>query len=92
MGYLGNSPSIGSFIETGFIELDPYLLNDFQDGDPLYLGKAKADGTWLIQKFSAATGETRYANLSNNAGLTYATAWSGKATLTYGLIQTLTGV
>lgn len=73
--------------------LDPYALNDFLDGDPLYLGKVKFDGTWLLQKFSSATGEMRYANVSNNAGVTtYASAWSGKAGLTYGLFQTLTGV
>jgi hypothetical protein len=73
--------------------LDPYLLNDFLDGTPLYLGKAKSDGTWLIQRFNSSTGEMRYANLSNNAGVTtYASAWSGRAGLTYGLFQTLTGV
>lgn len=69
-----------------------YLLNDFADGDPLYLGKVKADGTWLVQRYGAASGEMRYANLSNNAGLTYATAWSGKASLNYALFQALTGV
>ena len=69
-----------------------YLLNDFADGDPLYLGKVKADGTWLVQRYSAASGEMRYANLSNNAGLAYATAWSGKASLNYALFQALTGV
>ena len=72
---------------------DPYTLNDFLDGDPLYLGKAKSDGTWLVQKYSTSSGEMRYANLSNNAGVTtYASAWSGRAGLTYGLFQTLTGV
>lgn len=71
---------------------EPYALNDFADGDPLYLGKVKADGTWLVQRYSAASGEMRYANLSNNAGLTYATAWSGKASLNYALFQALTGV
>ena len=72
--------------------IDNYALNDFADGDPLYLGKVKADGTWLVQRYSAASGEMRYANLSNNAGLTYATAWSGKASLNYALFQALTGV
>ena len=73
--------------------IDAYALNDFLDGDPLYLGKVKSDGTWLVQKYSATSGEMRYANLSNNAGVTtYASAWSGKAGLTYGLFQTLTGV
>lgn len=70
-----------------------YALNDFADGDPLYLGKVRADGTWLVQKYGTTSGEMRYANVSNNAGVTtYAAAWSNKATLTYGLFQTLTGV
>lgn len=77
----------------GGAALDPYALNDFLDGDPLYLGKAKSDGTWLLQKYTSSSGEMRYANLSNNAGVTtYASAWSGKTGLTYGLFQTLTGV
>ena len=72
--------------------IDSYALNDFVDGDPLYLGKAKTDGTWLVQRYSASSGEMRYANLSNNAGLTYATAWSDRASLNYALFQALTGV
>lgn len=69
-----------------------YALNDFADGNPLYLGKANADGTWLVQRFNSSTGEMRYANLSNNAGFTYATAWSGRASLNYAVFQTLTEV
>jgi hypothetical protein len=72
--------------------IDPYLLNDFEDATPLYLGKAKSDGTWLVQRYNSGTGEMRYANLSNNAGLVYATAWSGRVSLSYALFQTLTGV
>ena len=35
----------------------------------------------------------RYANVSNNAGITtYASAWSGKSGLTYNEFQVLTGV
>jgi hypothetical protein len=78
---------------SGGSATESYLLNDFADGDPLYIGKAKSDGTWLVQKYSATTGAMRYANISNNAGVTtYAAAWSGKASLTYGLFQSLTGV
>lgn len=72
--------------------IDAYALNDFEDATPLYLGKSKSDGTWLVQRYNSGTGEMRYANLSNNAGLTYATAWSGRASLNYALFQTLTGV
>ena len=69
-----------------------YALNDFADGNPLYLGKAKADGTWLVQRFNSSTGEMRYANLSNNSGLSYSSAWANRATLSYGTFQALTGV
>jgi hypothetical protein len=73
--------------------LEPYALNDFADGTPLYLGKAKSNGTWLVQRYSSDTGEMRYANNSNNVLITtYAAAWSGRATLSYGLFQVLTGI
>lgn len=72
--------------------IDAYLLNDFLDGEPQYIGKAKADGTWLVQRFSTAGGTMRYANVSNNAGLVYATAWANRATLNYVLFQQLVGV
>jgi hypothetical protein len=73
--------------------LAPYALNDFADGVPLYLGKVKLDGTWLVQKYDSGTGEMRYANNSNNTLITnYASAWGSRATLTYGLFQTLTGI
>jgi hypothetical protein len=59
----------------------------------LYIGKLKQDGTWLVQKFDKTSTENpmTYANLSNNATrLTYALAWANRATLTYGLLSTLT--
>jgi hypothetical protein len=70
-----------------------YVLNDYASGNPLYVGKVKSDGTWLVQRYNTATGEMRYANLSNNAGVTtYTSAWSGRVGLVYGLFNTLTGV
>ena len=73
--------------------LDPYPLNDLDGTDPLYIGKATSSGVWLVQKYSTAAGTMRYANLSNNAGYaSYASAWAARATLVYGLFQTLTGV
>jgi hypothetical protein len=73
--------------------LDAYALNDLLEGTPMYMGKAKIDGTWLIQRFNSSTGEMRYANVSNNGGVTtYSSAWTNRTTLTYGLIQTLTGI
>lgn len=71
----------------------PYALNDFENGTTLYLGKVKSDGTWLLQKYDQGTGAMRYANVSNNTGVTtYASAWSGRSGLTYNEFQVLTGV
>lgn len=77
------------------LKVDPlaaYALNDVEDASPLYLGKAKASGTWLVQRYTTA-GEMRYANISNNSGTaSYATAWTNRAALIYGTIQALTGL
>jgi len=71
----------------------PYALNDFADGSTLYLGKVKSDGTWLLQKYDQVIGSMRYANESNNAGVTtYTSAWGNKSTLNYDEFQVLTGV
>jgi hypothetical protein len=73
--------------------LAPYAVNNFVDGDPMYIGKAAPDGTWLVIKFSPTTGVMGYANLSNNSSYTtYTAAWAAYASLTYGGYQTLTGV
>lgn len=77
------------------LKIDPlaaYSLNDLDDASPVYIGKAKGSGAWLVQRYTAA-GEMRYANLSNNPGTaTYASAWTARASLVYGQIQTLTGI
>jgi hypothetical protein len=73
--------------------LDAYALNDLGGTDPLYIGKVRSDGVWIVQNYSTAAGTMRYANLSNNQGYpSYASAWAARATLTYGMFQTLTGV
>lgn len=78
--------------DSGGSALASYALNDFADGTPMYLGKAKPGGTWLVQQYDSSTGAMRYANESNNPGVTtYSTAWSGRAGLTYGLYQELSG-
>lgn len=70
-----------------------YALNDFVDAATQYIGRSKANGTWLIQRFVSASGEMRYANASNNAGVaSYAAAWSSRASLSYGLFHSLSGV
>lgn len=73
--------------------LSYYAINDFADGETLYVGKAKSDGTWLVQRYATATDTLRYANVSNNAEhATYAAAWAARVSLTYATFQTLTGV
>ena len=73
--------------------LAPYALNNLEDAATMYVGKALPDGRWLIQRFVTATGNMDYANLSNNAAATtYASAWAGRAALTYGTFQSRTGV
>lgn len=79
-------------VSAGGGALSSYALNDFADGSPMYIGKTKLDGTWLIQRYTTS-GEMRYANLSNNAGVApYTTAWVNRASLTYGLFHTLIGI
>ena len=73
--------------------LDAYAVNDLDGTDPLYIGKVTSAGVWLAQEYSTSAGTMRYANLSNNAGYaTYPAAWADRASLTYGLFETLTGV
>lgn len=68
-----------------------YAVNNTDGTDPLYIGKVRADGVWLMQKYTA-TGVMTYANLSNNgAYATYADAWAARAALIYGGFETITG-
>ena len=65
-----------------------YFLNDFLNGDPVYIGKSASGNNWLVQKFSTSTGEMRYASQGNNPSVTtYASAWANKLTLTYDQYQ-----
>lgn len=73
-----------------------YQTNDVDSvSSTTYIGKAKLDGTWLIERI-VETGDDLakdYANQSNNVGTTtYTSAWSGRLTLVYGEVQTITGV
>jgi hypothetical protein len=76
---------------SGVVHSNPpvtYFLNDFLNGDPLYLGKSAGGDVWLVQKFSTSTGEMRYATQGNNPAITtYANAWANKLTLTYDQYQ-----
>lgn len=70
-----------------------YAVNAIDESTPMYIGKVKADGTWLIQRYNSVSGAMDYANRSNNSTiLTYAEAWSARGSLSYGGYQTLAGV
>lgn len=72
---------------------DLYSLNNLDDSTPLYVGKSKIDGVWLIEKFDETTGSKDYANESNNPSFTdYENAWLNRLTLDYVKIHLLTGV
>lgn len=86
-------PTTGGGGGGGGAVLDAYAVNDLDGTDPLYIGKVTSAGVWLAQEYSTSAGTMRYANLSNNAGYaTYPAAWADRASLTYGLFETLTGV
>ena len=59
-----------------------------------YLGKEKNDGTWLVVEIDSSSGNSfRYANESNNNSYTtYTTAYAARASLTYDLLEELTGL
>jgi hypothetical protein len=70
-----------------------YQVNNIEDADPLYVGKVKTGGIWLIEKFVESTGEKTYANHSNNGSIAdYTDAWTNRATLTYNRYNEITGV
>jgi len=78
---------------VSYINPNGYAVNDIEDAVPMYIGKVRADGTWLLQKYNSTTGSMTYANISNNPTVTgYNTAWTNRATLTYGGYETLAGV
>lgn len=77
--------------------LDKYVLHNIDEptGNLTYMGKENTDGDWLVSKIveSGQTTTLTYANLSNNSGQASLTAaWTNRATLTYDLIENLTGV
>ena len=72
---------------------DLYSVNNLEDATPLYVGKSKLDGTWLVERFNDSTGEKDYANISNNLAVSdYASAWSNRLTLDYKKLHLITGV
>lgn len=70
---------------------DGYYVNNFVDGDPLYVGKVTSNGVWMLMRFSTSTGVMVYANRSNNPTYPdYDAAWTARLTLTYAEYQLLT--
>lgn len=64
-----------------------YASMDVAEAAPLtYVGKLARDGAWLVQRIDETSGmAVRYATVANNALVAdYATAWAGRAGLTYG--------
>ena len=58
---------------------------DYTDGTVLLIGKTTSNASWLIQQSSASSLSQRYATIMNNSTMTdYATAWTSRASLTYG--------
>lgn len=51
-----------------------------------YVGKSDKDGNWCVQKIDTSSGVAiGWASVTNNpAQITYASAWTNRATLTYG--------
>lgn len=86
---------VEALIEEAFV-FQNYQVNDVDTvSTTTYIGKAKLDGTWLIERIVESGDDLAkdYANESNNSGVsTYASGWSNRLTLTFGEIQTLTGV
>lgn len=78
---------------VSYINPNGYAVNDIEDATPMYIGKVRADGTWLLQRYNSTTGSMSYANLSNNPTvIDYGSAWTARASLVYGGYETLKGV
>lgn len=67
-------------------------VNDVdENGDITYVGIENANADWIIKKIDESAGlSVRYATEDNNGGYsTYSSAWSARASLTYGLYSSL---
>jgi hypothetical protein len=78
---LGGGTSSSS--SSGAAEAD-YSTNDIDDSTSTeYYGKTDSSAAWLVKKVTSSA--VSYATVTNNSGVAdYATAWSGRAGLTYG--------
>jgi hypothetical protein len=78
---------------AGSIYLSEFITQDLWEPTSkiTYIGKVKVDSTWLFTKMDETTDLViRYANLSNNPGVTsYTLASTNRAALTYELLEDL---
>jgi len=82
--------SYTAVVQTG---LESYAVNNVEDGVIVYIGKVRADGNWVVQRYDTVGGTMGYANFSNNPGVIgYGSAWTQRSTMTYSGFETLTGV
>lgn len=77
------SPLRSSFLAKGS---EFYEVSD-EDiaGDPSYFGYLNTSGKWIIQQRTASAGQYRYIQGSSD----YSTNWGNRASLSYGLYNTL---
>lgn len=68
---------------TTDVGISTYKTNDIESGTTSYFGKSSPEGYWaLIQLTGSVVG---YATATNNPSVTtYSSAWTNRATLTYG--------
>ena len=90
-------PIVGSIsTSSGPVELSQYLFHDMESPTSTlsYIGKQDNLGKWLILELNESTGLVlRYANVSNNSGqTTYTAAWANRASLTFEMLEELTGL
>lgn len=63
------------------------VLDEVTSGTDTYVGYEIVSGGWLIKHIDTSAGTViRFASQKNNTGTTdYSTAWTNRASLTYGL-------
>ena len=61
-----------------------YAFSNFDDSEPLYVGKEDKDGAYYIMKYTAATGIALYTKGASG----YAAAWTGRADEDYDTFAT----
>ena len=77
-----NLETINSQTGLNALTLDKYnICNKDDDGTPNYYGFQSADGSWIIMRWTVSAGADLFEYDSGTSD--YATAWTGRALLTY---------